>query len=31
MQFLRKARYLLVSLATLAAVALAGAANWPKT
>ncbi len=30
MQFLRRARYLLVSLAALAAVALAGAANWPK-
>ena len=30
MQFLRRARYLLVSLAALAAVAFAGTANWPK-
>ncbi len=30
MQFLRRARYLLVSIAAVAAVALAGAANWPK-
>lgn len=30
MALLRKVRYLLVPLATLVAVALAGAANWPK-
>lgn len=30
MAFRRKVRYLLVSLGTVLAVALAGAANWPK-